>query len=143
MTVPFDEVSPEPAQGGGGGAFGNREQLHNASGRTVEMDNELLAWAQAIYTTHRNERKAIERQWYMNLAFFFGRQNVAVVQNETSLLGFSLQTPKAPPWRMRMVINHCRRVIRTEISKLASQRPRPFVVPGTTQDADIAAVRVG
>jgi hypothetical protein len=141
VTVAFDEVSPEPAQGGGGGAF--QDDSGSGSGRTREQDNALIAWVSEKYQLHRNERMPLERQWYVNLAFHFGRQNVAMTRDLTNTLGFSLHTPKAPPWRVRMVINHCRRIVRTEVSKLASQRPRPFVVPATTEDEDQIATRVG
>lgn len=149
MSLTFDEVSPEPFQGGGGGALGADERRPNeaesrfGSGRTVQMDNALRSWAMEKYILHRNERNPIERQWYVNLAFVFGRQNIALARNASHALGFSLHIPKAPPWRVRMVINHCRRIIRTEVSKLASQRPRPFVLPATTEDEDQTAARVG
>jgi hypothetical protein len=140
-STAFMEVSPEPAQGGGGGFLTDLKPI--AEGRTLDQDRRLLAWGQEKYTQHKAERIPIERSWYVNLAFQAGKQNIAFMNTSKSSLGFALHVPKAPPWRVRMVINHCRRIVRTECAKLASQRPRPFVVPATTEDEDQTASRIG
>ena len=110
--------------------------------RTTDQDKQLIIWAEQNYTRMKNERIPLDRQMYVNLAFYSGRQNIAVVRSAASVTGFAFITPKAPPWRVRMVINHIRRFIRSETARLAKQRPRPFVVPNTTEDEDLAAARV-
>ena len=111
--------------------------------RTSEEDKQLITWAEHTYRRVKQERIPLERQWYVNLAFVFGRQNIAVINSQATTTGFQLTIPKAPPWRVRLVINHIRRIIRTETSKLVSQKPRPFVLPNTTEDEDLAAARIG
>lgn len=107
-----------------------------------DKDKAILAWCESMYAKLREERAPLERQWYVNMAFYFGRQNIVPVRTHGSRAGFQLVVPKAPPWRVRLIINHVRRIIRTETAKLTSEKPRPFVVPNTTEDEDLAAARV-
>lgn len=100
-------------------------------------------WASTEFNRMRQIRRPIERQWYINYAFYMGKQNIAVVNSSANDLGFQLITPKVPPWRVRMVTNKIRVMVRTEISKLTSNRPIPIVVPATTEDEDYAAARAG
>jgi hypothetical protein len=109
----------------------------------LERNKHLAAWANSEYKKIKNARTSIERQWYINLAFYFGKQNIAVVTTTTSANGFKLVVPKAPPWRVRLVINKVRGIIRTELAKIVSQRPRFTVVPNSTEDDDQTAARVG
>jgi hypothetical protein len=107
-----------------------------------ERNKKLAAWASQEYRNIKNARSSIERQWYINLAFYFGKQNIAVVSTTASSNGFKLVVPKAPPWRVRLVINKIRGIIRNELSKIVSQRPRFTVVPNSTEDDDQTAARV-
>lgn len=109
-------------------------------------DNEQLAeWIQSKYKTIKNARGPIERQWYLNLAFYFGKQNVAVVNTSTSATGnnFRLHTPQAPPWRVRLVSNKIKPIIRTELAKVTQQKPSATVIPASEDDKDIFAARAG
>lgn len=104
---------------------------------------EWAQWIGAAYTRMRNARRQQERQWYINLAFAKGKQNIAVTTSDASSLGFQLVTPKAPPWRVRIIINKIRVAVRTEASKLTSSKPIPVVMPATTEDEDYSSARVG
>jgi hypothetical protein len=108
----------------------------------VERNKQLAAWANQQYRTIKNARTGIERQWYINLSFYFGKQNIAVVSTTAASNGFRLVVPKAPPWRVRLVVNKIRGIIRNELSKIVSQRPRFTVVPNSTEDDDQTAARV-
>lgn len=105
----------------------------------------LVAWAQEQYKKIKLARTTIERQWYLNLAFYYGRQNVAWIKAATSTNpnSFRLDTPKAPAWRVRHVVNKIRPIIRTELAKLTAQKPRAFVIPASNDDADIFAAQAG
>lgn len=107
----------------------------------AQETKEILSWVAKAYEEARRERQKIERQWYLNLAFYFGQQNVSGVNSPTA--GFQLRVPNAPPWRVRMVINKIRPIIRHETARLVSQKPIFTVVPATTEDEDQAAARVG
>lgn len=85
----------------------------------------------------------VERQWYLNLAMYAGRQNVEFRTLASSPLGAQLITPSAPPWRVRLVVNKIRPIIRREVAKLTAQKPTFEVVPATNSDEDASAARVG
>ncbi len=107
----------------------------------AQESKEIISWVAKVYEEARRERQKLERQWYLNLAFYFGQQNVSGMSTATN--GFQLRVPNAPPWRVRMVINKIRPIIRAETAKLVSQKPIFTVVPATTEDEDQAAARVG
>lgn len=89
----------------------------------------------------QNQRIGQERQWFLNLAFYNGQQHVVF----RSIAGgaFDLYVPKAPYFRVRIVINQVRRIIRKEISRLTAQKPNAFVVPSSSEDADVFAAQAG
>lgn len=97
-------------------------------------------WAEQEFQKCKNARIPYERQWHINMAFEKGRHYVSPV--ELPGQGFRLVSPKAPPWRVRLVINKVRTAVRTECAKLTSNRPIPVVVPATTEDEDFNAAQV-
>lgn len=102
---------------------------------------EWASWVDAEFEKCKTSRAVFERQWFLNLAFTDGRQYVNPIDVPNT--GFRLTTPKAPPWRVRLVVNKIRTAVRVECSKLTSSRPIPVVVPATTEDEDFMAARVG
>jgi hypothetical protein len=108
------------------------------------MARKKLEWAQWVdnqFTKCKNARAPFERQWYLNLAFTAGKQYVAPI--DVPSLGFRLTTLKAPPWRVRLVVNKIRTAVRAECSKLTTSKPIPEVVPATNEDEDFSAAAVG
>lgn len=103
----------------------------------------IVAWSDEQFKKCRQARTKVERQWHLNLAFYFGRQNVVVTDTAASTTGFVLRIPDAPPWRVRLVINRIRPIIRTMLAKLTSNKPIFTVVPLSGEDRDIVAARVG
>lgn len=127
----------------------DQHQSVDAANRTLlesfvnaRRDQQIAAWVLQEYAKAKNDRAYTERQWYMNLAFYFGKHYVQFV-NSTATNNFQLRTPAAPPWRVRMVINKLRPIIRHEISRLTSNKPTFTVLPATTEDEDQAAARIG
>lgn len=109
-------------------------------------DLDLLDWCQGRLTRARSDRLAFERQWILNLAFFFGKQNVQWVGSGLTgtINGYDrLIEPPVPPWRVRLVINKIRTIVRHELSKVTKENPRAFVIPASTEDKDLAAARAG
>lgn len=102
---------------------------------------EWASWVETEYTKCRTARQPFERQWYINLAFTAGKQYIAPVDVPTQ--GFRLTAPKAPPWRVRLVVNKVRMAVRTECSKLTTSKPIPTVRPATNEDEDFSAAAVG
>lgn len=114
----------------------------NKSKEDRERNARLLAWATGEYAKCKRTRQTVERQWYVNLAFYFGKQNIQLLNSAASTTGYQLHVPKAPAWRVRLIVNKIRPIIRTELAKLTSQKPNFNVVPATTEDEDIVAARV-
>lgn len=101
---------------------------------------EWAQWVGREFARCRTLRQPFERQWYLNLAFYSGRQYVSPIIAPG--VGFRLTTPPSPRHRVRLVNNKIRPAIRNETAKLASSKPIPTVVPATTEDEDYAAANV-
>jgi hypothetical protein len=88
-------------------------------------------------------RQNYERQWYYNLAFYFGRQYVQWV-GSVSANKFTLMDVKPKQaWRARLISNKIKPIIRNELTKLTKEEMQFYVVPATTEDSDIAAAKAG
>ena len=109
---------------------------------SADVALEIATWVNKHYQQVKNSRTQIERQWYVNLAFYYGKQNV-LLQRVQGIAGAKLITPPAPPWRVRPVINKIRPIIRTELAKVTSQKPTASVVPASSDDADLFAAQAG
>lgn len=120
----------------------NKVGIFKAEGRDADKVRErLVAIGTQWFNQCQSERTRQERQWYLNLAFYYGNQH-AVFRQATNG-AYDLYVPKAPYWRVRIVINQIRRAIRKEISRLTAQKPNAFVVPSSTEDADVFAAQAG
>lgn len=106
-----------------------------------DQAQKLARFVNENYTKMKNARSQFERQWYLNMAFYFGRQNV-IPQNVKGV-GTRLIVPPAPPWRVRMVVNKIRPIVRRELSKLTSQKPSASVIPASSDDQDLFAAQAG
>lgn len=100
----------------------------------------LATWAQDQLKRSKSDRWQTEKQWYINLAFYFGKQNV---QPQTAGAQWRLWTPPAPYYRSRPVVNRIRPLLRTEMSKLTSEKPSASIVPASSEDQDIYAAQAG
>jgi hypothetical protein len=116
----------------------DQQLAKSASGR-AELNN-LVAWAENLFSQAKRMREPFERQWYMNLAFYFGRQYVVWMTPSSQTIA-RLYEPAAPTWRVRLVSNKCRPLIRNEVSKLTKEEPQAFVRPRGSDDDDLQAAR--
>lgn len=118
----------------------NLESESPISMLTPKAVNEIIAWANRSFVACKNARQKTERQWYLNLAMYFGQQNVAFKGGKPGISrDFQLYTPPAPYYRARPVINQIRPRVRTEMAKLTAQKPSAFVVPASSDDRDMYA----
>ena len=106
-------------------------------------ERKLIDYAQQQFQKAKTNRWKAERQWYLNLAFYFGRQNILAQDAIGSSRQFRLYTPPAPYYRSRPVINLIRPLMRTEMSKLTAQKPNAFIVPASSDDRDMYAANAG
>src|SRR5436190_9790741 len=102
----------------------------------------LLGKLNKMYNTCRMARVPFERQWYMNMAFYFGKQYVIWAPGAAGTVT-RLYEPAAPKWRVRLIINKIRPNVRFELSKICKEQPQTYVIPQSTEEKDIAAARAG
>lgn len=102
---------------------------------------DIVSWVRKKYTKCKDQRTKFEKQWYTNLAFYFGKQNIAVLDHKTT--GIRVVTPNAPYWRARPVVNKIRPVVRKERAKLLSTEPTAYVIPASSEDKDMFAAQAG
>jgi hypothetical protein len=109
----------------------------------AKSQRELLNFAQEKFSKAKEYRQQFENQWYMNLAFYFGRHYLQWnVSNGTAAVARMFEPP-APPWRVRLVVNKIRAYTRKEMAKLTKENPTGFVVPQSSDDEDILAAQAG
>lgn len=110
-----------------------------------EQANKIIDWTKKQYQVIRNARTATERQWYLNLAFYFGKQNVTIQSTQTAGVGTSMRlyTPPAPYYRVRPVINRIRPTIRHELAQLTNNKPSATITPSSAEDRDMYAAMAG
>lgn len=148
MTTPSSITNGVPGNSGMDKSEYSDEQLQKLakSSKNKDRDQKLITWAKNAHMRCRTIRQQIERQWYVNLAFYIGRQNVTAVPMSSGAnvnTGMRLWVPPAPYYRSRPVFNRIRPAIRTELSKLTSQKPSATVVPATSDEKDLIASRAG
>ena len=82
-------------------------------------------------------KQSLERQWYINIAWYMGLQNL--IWNDGS---GSLYEPEAPSYRVRMVVNMLQSTVRKLSSKIYRVRPEWDVIPATTDSHDIGRAAI-
>jgi hypothetical protein len=131
------------------GSSSDTQQQQNAfqaKMKDKDFENKIIEWTKSSHMRCRTIRQQIERQWYINMAFYIGKQNVAVIpisSASSAATGVRLYIPPAPYYRARPVLNRIRPIIRNELSKLTAQKPTATIVPSTGEDSDLAAAQAG
>lgn len=118
------------------------DDLEEALNFQKEHDK-IVAWTKDQFRTIKEARAQTERQWYYNLAFYFGRQYVQYLRPSSVNNTARLYTPPAPYYRSRPVINRIRSTIRTELAQLINNKPNASVVPASAEDRDMFAAMAG
>jgi hypothetical protein len=130
------DVGAVPSSGSSNGQSVVSKSLSGAAER------EAMNWAEEKFELCRKSRIQFERAWYTNIAFYFGRQYVQWTPNFGTGSNYArMYEPPAPPWRVRLVTNKIRPIIRSEHAKLTKEDPQPYVIPASTDDDDLAGAR--
>ena len=99
----------------------------------------LIDLVEKEFTRRQTERRPIELQWRMNLAFIEGNQYIDINP-------IAMELNEIPPlfdWQEREVFNHIAPAVETRIAKLNRLRPILKVRPGTGDTEDVRAAKVG
>lgn len=117
--------------------------LFTKEGRAADKTREsLAATAISLFQKAQSDRWKQEQQWYLNIAFFYGHHYVKF-RNIPGTTNFDMYVPSVPYYRSRPIINHTRRVVRKEMSRLVKQQPNAFIIPSSSEDRDIFAAQAG
>lgn len=103
-------------------------------------EQELVTKWEAKFEACARIRKKYEQEWFSNIAFYFGKHYIEWSKNSGTNVS-SLIIPRAPAWRVRLVSNRVKPVIRKEIAKINKERPRFYAIPSTADEEDIAKAR--
>lgn len=98
---------------------------------------DIVSFVGGMWDTRRQRRSWIERQWYINIAFFLGHQWL-----EWDATRGQLYRPNAPPWRVRLTANLLQGVSRKIVSTIMRQKPIWTVMPATGDQDDVVTARV-
>lgn len=105
-------------------------------------ENKLISKCQQQFDQCSKVRTQFERDWYYNMAFYFGRQWVEWVGTSSGNFDLmKLYEPPAPKWRARIISNKIRPIIRRELTKLTKEKVEFYVMPRSTEELDVAAAK--
>jgi hypothetical protein len=116
--------------------------LNRAGNLSDEAKKQLVSLVKNEYDKMKSNRQRIRRQWDINLEMYGGNQfiqQLTGINNAVSRIG----TPNSPKSRARSVTNRIRPMIRTEITKLTSQKPTVTIIPASGEDDDLFAAQAG
>lgn len=98
---------------------------------------EFVGWVKNKYTAAKQARTREVSQWNLNLAMYFGNQNVRVTRDGVN--AGKLATISKRPNVEQLIINRVRPLIRTELARMLSQKPAASAVPASSEDEDLMA----
>jgi hypothetical protein len=112
--------------------------LDDAQLKALQADKkgkDLVDYIRKEYEKSKNAKNWRVRQWYLNMSFERGKQYVAWDSTKSQLA----QLPRGDKNLPRITINRVRPIVRTEISKLTSQKPSAVALPASNEIEDIFA----
>lgn len=102
--------------------------------------DEILGFVEGKFNEAKQARLQFERQWYLNLAFYAGKQ-YAQWTGQYGTASSRLVDVPSPDWKPRLVINHVKRYVRKEHAKATKEDPTGWVFPASGDESDIAAAK--
>ena len=85
----------------------------------------------------RATRDRIERQWYLNIAYYLGHQYLQLDPHSRKLY-----LPTAPRYRQRVVINRLMPIVRRIIASTIRSSPQWIVQPATAETEDMITAQM-
>ena len=101
-----------------------------------QTEEEFITAVMDDFAQRREDRRAFELQWQLNMNFVAGNQYCTVTPR-----GDIRETVKEYDWQQREVYNHLAPILETRLAKLSRVRPRMAVVPASGDDADLFTAR--
>ncbi len=115
--------------------------------KTKEMNTNatVIAKSKEKYDRIRKNRKALERQWMINLAFLYGKQYFKLVNSGESLadrIWYSLQKIKDSK-KSRVISNKILVYYRSLLSRILKMKANVVVEPTTRMKRDVDSAKIG
>ena len=88
------------------------------------------------FANRQNKRKALERQWQLNMNFLMGNQYCSI-SDKLEIEDYAKQYF----WQEREVYNHISTIVESRLSKLAKIMPNLKVYPATNEEKDITCAK--
>ena len=123
----------------GGRVFGQKGEPGQPEIQKPIDERALIDLVDREFKRRQEERRPHELQWRLNQAFFEGNQYVDINTGSMNLE----EMPLLYEWQEREAFNHIAPNIYVRISKLKRVQPLLKVKPGTSEQADLHAAKVG
>lgn len=104
-----------------------------------ERGIKIVDYLRKQYNKSKDGKMWRVRQWYMNISFERGKQYVAWDSQKSAVAALPRGDKNLP----RITINRIRPIVRTEISKLTSQKPTAVCMPASNEVEDVFAASAG
>jgi hypothetical protein len=104
--------------------------------RPSEEDQKKITDTETKSKRWRQDRQPLEPQWFINNAMF-RNQHYVELNPETR----RVQNQEAKPTRVRLKLNRLQAKVRARIAKFLKNRPKPIVIPATTEYQDYLKAR--
>jgi len=102
------------------------------SSLNLDRPEEVVAFVKDKWENRTQRRQNLEKQWYINVAYYMGFQYLVWDANDKRLA-----LPNAPSWRVRLVVNKLQVIVRRQVAKYLKQKPVWHTIPATTDEDDI------
>jgi hypothetical protein len=112
--------------------------LDDAALKKLQNDpkgKKIVDYFRKEYTKSKDAKNWRVKQWYINMSFERGKQYVAWDSTKSQVASLPRGDKNLP----RITINRIRPIVRTEISKLTSQKPSAVALPASNEIEDIFA----
>lgn len=123
-------------------AISGRIEEQPEAPKTPEMafksKEEAITFVKNEYDRRKQERRATELQWSLNMNFLLGNQYCDINITAQDIQ----QIDKLYEWQEREVFNQIAPIYETRLAKLKRIRPMPLVRPATQESNDIAAAKI-
>lgn len=106
--------------------------------KNSKQGKDVRDWCDKEYSRMKSRLQSMKQQWYINLAMYYGNQYTDRIYDRSG--GFlKIGVPNIAKHRARAVTNFIRPMIRTEISRMSSQKPTISVMPASSETSDMMA----
>lgn len=103
-----------------------------------QTQEDVVAFVEELYGRYKKFRQPYEQQWYVNKAYVMGKHYIKYSIQENRLWQYAV-----PTYRVQMVINLCRVIIRILTANLLRIEPTLYVMPGTDETKSVEAANIG